>query len=424
MKRLKTIALIFSAIMVQVSLLTTSGIVSASNPQAELKMAPAPSIETEVVQVYVFERDDCGHCIDQRAFFAELSDRTDFVVVPYNLADEGISELFGEFATSEGLTKSTPITLIGNRVIQGFDKGDTTGVVMLDAIEDAKFQPSLNFEEFMVAGGSQGNITAVEGGVCDEEGCELEYEPYYVSLPFMDDPFDIKQYSLPVLSLVLGFIDGFNPCAMWVLVTFLLILVQVGDRKKMWQVAGLFMLAEALMYYLILNVWMYTWDFVGLDNIITPIVGLVAIGGGVFFLWEWKTSDGTCKVASVKQRSKTRDRIKRLVEAEMTLLTIFGIIGLALSVNIIEFACSIGIPQAFTKILDLNYLSFIEKQFYMFLYILMYMVDDVIVFGIALYSIEKIGLTQKYSKICNLIGGLLMLLLGAMLIFAPDWLVF
>ncbi len=417
MKHFKTLALVFSAIMLQISLLTTSGIVNAEVVKPESQ---------DIVHVQVFERGDCSHCVDQSEFLdKELATRDDFDVIKYDLADAANRELFNRFTTSENLTKSTPITLIGNRVIQGFDKADTTGRLILDAIEAAKSQPYRTFQEYLENGGSEEVVTKVENGVCDEgEECELEEdEPYYVSIPFVGS-VNIKEYSLPVLSLVLGFIDGFNPCAMWVLVTFLLILVQIGDRKRMWQIAGLFMIAEAVMYYLILNVWMYTWDFVGLDNVITPIVGLVAIGGGLFFLWEWKTSDGTCKVTNQKQRSKTRARVHRLVEAEMTLFTVLGIIGLALSVNIIEFACSIGIPQAFTKILDLNYLSMIEKQFYMFLYILMYMVDDVIVFGIALYSIEKIGITQKYSKACNLIGGLLMLFLGALLIFAPDWLVF
>jgi uncharacterized membrane protein len=84
----------------------------------------------------------------------------------------------------------------------------------------------------------------------------------------------------------------------------------------------------------------------------------------------------------------------------------------------------VGIPQAFTKILELNFLDFWARQMYMAIYILMYMVDDFIVFGIALYSFEKIGLTTKYAKMSNLIGGILMLILGAILLFKPELLVF
>ena len=107
-----------------------------------------------------------------------------------------------------------------------------------------------------------------------------------------------------------------------------------------------------------------------------------------------------------------------------TFASAIAIIGLALSVNIIEFACSVGIPQTFTKILDLNNLSNLVRQGYMFIYILMYMVDDFLVFGLALWSTEYIHMTHKYSRICNVIGGTLMIILGGILIFAPGILVF
>ena len=108
----------------------------------------------------------------------------------------------------------------------------------------------------------------------------------------------------------------------------------------------------------------------------------------------------------------------------MTLPTVVGIIAIALSVNVIEFACSIGIPQAFTKILEINALEFWVRQWYLFLYILAYMVDDFIVFGFALYGFDKIHQSQKYSKLSILVGGILMIFLGSILLVAPDILVF
>jgi cytochrome c biogenesis protein CcdA len=92
-----------------------------------------------------------------------------------------------------------------------------------------------------------------------------------VSIPFLGI-INLRDYSLLFLAVVLGFVDGFNPCAMWVLIMFVTILAQTGSRKKMFQVAGIFILAEAIMYYMILNVWYKAWDFVKLDNIVTPII--------------------------------------------------------------------------------------------------------------------------------------------------------
>jgi len=178
------------------------------------------------------------------------------------------------------------------------------------------------------------------------------------------------------------------------------------------------------MYSLILVVWFKTWDFVRLDTIITPLVGIVSIIGGIFFLKEWLKKELECRVTDYKQKKQIREKITALATNKFTLLSFFSILGIAFSVNVIEFACSIGIPQAFTKILELNRLSGLESGLYIAVYILFYMIDDLIVFGIALYSIDKLALTTKYSKLSNLIGGIVMLLLGLIMIFKPSIILF
>jgi cytochrome c biogenesis protein CcdA len=387
----------------------------------------AQTSEPQPVRIEIFSRPDCIHCQDQKAFLEELSQtRSDFIVTDYNIYQPANQQLWLQLTELENLSKVTPITLIGQTLVIGFGTPDTTGrqIETLINFYAGKPESQTTFSDYIIAGKKPVQLeTITTDGTCDDD-CAYPYEPFYVTIPLINQTIDVKQYSLPTLSIILGFIDGFNPCAMWVLVSFLIILVQVGDRRKMWTFAGLFIIAEALMYGLILTVWFSAWDFVSLDKYVTPIVGLMAIGGGIFFLYEWKTADGACKVTSLKQRAKTQSKIKSLTAKPLTIATALGIIGLALSVNIVEFACSIGIPQAFTKILELNGLSLLQSWWYIILYILFYMVDDLIVFGIALYSFEKIGLTTKYSRWSNLIGGLLMLLLGLLLIFKPQWLMF
>lgn len=375
------------------------------------------------VYVEVFEREDCQHCRDLKLFLSALQPKADpaFEVVYHDIRTEDGARAFEALTEKAHLSKATPIVLIGTRVIQGFDTPETTGTILLERIRGEVGQPYVGLDRYLaLETGTTGEVTT---GTCDEtEGCTLPAEePLLVRVPFLG-VLDVSRYSLPTLAAVLGLIDGFNPCAMWVLVTFVLVLVQLRSRERLLAVAGLFIVAETVMYYLILNVWFTTWDFVGLDRFVTPLVGLLSIGGAGFFLYEWYASDGTCKVVNLEERAKLSGRIKRLATEPFTWLTALGVITLAFSVNIIEFACSIGIPQAFTKILEMNALSWVGTQSLMLIYIIGYMVDDFLVFGLALWGAEKLHLTSRYSRWSNLIGGLLMLLLGLMLLFAPEWL--
>ncbi|MFH1012497.1 MAG: glutaredoxin [Candidatus Peregrinibacteria bacterium] len=391
-------------------------------------MAPhANAVVADPVRIEVFERKECTHCKDERAFLDDLQEeRGDLIVVYHDIAEKEHKEHFVQITELTKLPKVTPITLIGGMVLQGFDTAETTGKTIRKIIDSAKGEPQQTFEQIIDSGAPTKSLSS--GGTCEIEGdtsqCAVEGNEFWVNIPFVG-PVDVLRYSLPILSVILGFVDGFNPCAMWVLVMFLVILAEAGSRRRMLEMAGLFIFAEAVMYYLILNVWMTTWDFVGLDYIVTPLVGLVSVGAGNWFLYLFYKADTTCKVGSLEKKSKTAEKIKSYATAPMTLLVALGILGLAFSVNIIEFACSVGIPQTFTKILDLNYLSWASKQFYNFLYILMYMIDDFVVFAVALYSFNRIGLTtHKYTRASHLIGGAIMVILGFILLFSPTLLVF
>ncbi len=380
------------------------------------------TLNKEVI-IEMFTRDECKHCQAAKKFFKEfLSKNKDVKIVYHNLADKQEYNKWLELTTLKKISKITPIIYIPNTIIQGFDRPETTGKRIEFLVNKArKNKLSLSLDEYIKAG-AVGDVEGSAEYACDEK-CEVDNSGYLFSVPFFG-VIDLSKYSLPVISLILGLIDGFNPCAMWVLVTFLILLMHSGSRKKMWQMAGLFILAEAVMYYLILTVWFKTWDFIGLDRIVTPIIGLLAIGGGIFFLYEWRKAGNQCQIVDPRKQANIRDKIKLLIQREFNLITAIGIIGIAFSVNIIEFACSIGVPQAYTKILEMNKLGFVGTQFNMFLYILMYMLDDLIVFGIALYGIDKLHLANKYSKWSNLVGGILMIILGLILIFARDLLVF
>ncbi len=378
------------------------------------------------VTIYFFGRNDCAHCAEEKAFLAEYLPTVQGVTYEYfNVTEDDTAKaLYEKVLAKHELSHVTPVTVIGDMVLQGFDTKETTGETMKSAVARARASDIRSLDDHLARAPKQSD--SFKGAGCDENGTECgtltNPNMYMFNLPVIG-VVDFKSFSLVSLSAVLGTIDGFNPCAMWVLITFLVLLTQVGDRKKMIFVAGLFIVAEAIMYNLILNVWFTTWDFVGLDAVVTPLVGFLALGGGAFFLYRWhknRFKPLICDVSDLETQGKTIAKIQKIIEQPTTIITVLAVIAIAFSVNIIEFACSIGIPQAYTKILELNDLSFISRQFYILIYTLGYMVDDLIVFGLAIWGFSRLeSHGHKYSQLSLLIGGFLMLLLGAILIIDP-----
>ncbi len=386
----------------------------------------AQRYDTTVI-ISAFVRDDCKHCIALKAFLATLKKRygKKIDIRYHNIDVPQEYEKFSVITKKFGLSQGTPITLVGTTLFSGFDTAQTTGAFIEKLIKTSEVSTTFD----AILDGTAPPVTVasslVDAEVCDADptkGCDTD--AFVVRLPFIGTTISLATLPLPAVSLILGLVDGFNPCAMWVLIVFLTLLLQTGSKKRMWQYAGLFILAEAIMYWLILMAWFSTWDFIGLSRIVTPLVGFLALGSGLYFLKRFLVWKPVCSVTDASQQKTMAHRVEKLVKRPLTLATAGGIIMLAFSVNIFEFACSIGIPQAYTKILELNDLGFFATQFQMLLYIATYMIDDIVVFAAALYGAGHLSDTMKYNKWTTLVGAILMIVLGVIMIFVPELLVF
>ncbi len=411
--------------------ISVSSAFSIAPDTEQTKLEVSEKIEGSSAHIYFFGREGCGYCRAGKDFLDKYSaSEQDVFLVYYDVTkDKKAGELFENLIQANGLSRTVPYAFVGGEIISGFGGEETTGKQIIELVERARNGYDYDIKDYLnpedIANNSNGNTATTTTQATSSDVVLYDVNGLELRLPLIG-VVDVESVSLSSLSVILGLVDGFNPCALWVLMTFLLILMQIGDKKKMFYVAGLFIFAESIMYYLILNVWYKTWDFIALDQYITPLIGIFTVACGVYFLYKYrKTKDKlTCDVTSIEKQASIQNKIHKLVNSPMTLPTIIGIIAIALSVNVIEFACSIGIPQAFTKILEINVLEFWTRQWYLFLYILAYMVDDFIVFGFALYGFDKIHQSQKYSKLSILVGGILMIFLGSILLLAPDILIF
>ena len=131
-----------------------------------------------------------------------------------------------------------------------------------------------------------------------------------------------------------------------------------------------------------------------------------------------------CHVTDHRRRQKIIEWMKRVSQAAAWPAMLIGISILAISVNMIELVCTAGLPAVFTQILAFNEVPDLMRYWYSFLYILLYMIDDTIIFIIALVTLRASGMTTKYRRFTLIFGGILMYALGMLLIFAPEALTF
>lgn len=359
--------------------------------------APEKSAPDAETFIHFFYMPTCPHCREQHNFNNQLEEKYGIKIMEYDVTTTEGSTLFSRVCGEYVLMGQVPTTIVGGKVFVGFD--EETGNKIEEAVKEC-----------------------LDGGCEDamEEACTVK-ETFVVSLPLLGEK-DLREYSLPVLAIILGLIDGFNPCAMWVLIYMIALVINLKDRSRAWIIVGTFVAASGILYFLFMTAWLNAFLLIGYLKTVTIAVGLAALGGGILQLKEYIEKKGAieCKVGDVESKKKTMNKLNELLHAPLTIPTVLGIIALAFIVNSIEFACSAALPAIFTQLLALSKLSTLQHYLYIALYDIFFMIDDLIIFSLAVISINTMATNEKYMKICRIIGGVLMIAIGAMLLFAPQ----
>lgn len=232
-------------------------------------------------------------------------------------------------------------------------------------------------------------------------------------------------FSLPVLSVVIGLIDGFNPCAMWTLLFLISLLLGMKNKKRMWILGTTFIVASAFVYFLFLTAWLNFFLILGFVFWVRIAIGLIALGVGIYNLRDYYINrDAACKVIGGEKRKKAFDKLKNITHEKKFILALGGIILLAFAVNLVELVCSAGLPAIYTQILSISNLSPGQHYSYILIYIFFFMLDDLVVFAIAMITLHAVGIQSKYARLSRLVGGILMLIIGGLLLFKPEILMF
>lgn len=399
--------------------------------------------DEKVINIHLFYGNGCPHCAAEEEFLSDyLKDRTDVKLYKYEIwYDSHNQELLSKVQKEMGTTNKNgvPFTVIGKKTIVGYADGVTD-----EQIKDA-INYYLNNDYRDYAGEITGKVKKAEvkeDTIKDESKTEDKKENKIekaddtkdsdqtdenVTVPVLGK-INAKKVSLPILAVVLGFVDGFNPCAMWILIFLITMLFNMKDRKKMWILGLTFILTSGIVYLMFMLAWLNLATFISKIAFIRLLIAVIALVVGLINVYKYidslKKKDEGCDVVDKKDRKKIMEKIISITHEKKFIIALLGIMVLAASVNIIELMCSIGIPLLFTQILAMNNLSTFSYMIYMFIYIFFFLIDDIVIFVISMVTLKVTGLSTKYTKYSYLIGGIIMLIIGLLLIIKPELLMF
>lgn len=366
--------------------------------------------------IYFFWSYGCPHCEAEKLFLEKMEQKYDkleihsFEVSKIAENRDLLRKIGKELNTN---IAGVPFTLIGKQYFVGWHNEQTTGLAMEKAFQDVSGNGNPDIVSSF--------ITPITPDPMLEKPNNV---PEKIHLPFFGE-IEIKNFSLPVLTIIIAGMDGFNPCAMWVLLFLITLLLEMKNKKRMWILGTVFIMASAFVYFLFMSAWLNLFLFLGLIFWVRIIVGLVALGAGAYNLKEYFTNPaGACKITSGKKRQKVFEKLKIVIHKKQFHIALIGIIILAFAVNLVELICSAGLPAVYTQILTLTELAKWEYYLYLALYIFIFMLDDLFVFFVAMITLQITGVTAKYTRASHLFGGIIMLIIGILLIFKPEILMF
>ncbi len=362
--------------------------------------------------IYYFYGEECPHCKELKPFLDVLHKKYPEIIIKSfeTWHNKSNSELFVKMSAACG-TKvvGVPTFFIGHKPIIGFDSAEGKG---------------REIEEAVIKYIREGGVDLMQHIGQNLSSCPAKEEEGIINLPIFGS-VDTSKISLPLFTIIIGLLDGFNPCAMWVLLFLLALLVYTRSRKRMFIVGGTFILISGIVYYLFMTAWLNLFLIIGFLPYLRIIVGSFAVVFGLINVKElFFFKKGISLSIPESKKPKLFEKMRHVVRESNLLIALLSVTVLAFTVNSIELLCTAGFPTIYTKILTLNNLPIFSYYAYLLLYVIIYMIDDMLVFTIAVITLSSKKLTEKQGRWMKFIAGFMMLVLGLLLIFKPQILMF
>jgi hypothetical protein len=380
--------------------------------EAEIRPGPTEGGNGRVT-LHFFWSLRCPHCREALPFVESLErDHPWIRVEDYELTGSRANVArFVEMAKSVGeVARSVPAFFVCGRMLTGYDSPQGVGREVLEAARlcrDAATSPA-----------PEGSGGALAAQVDLVPGGGTGHGP--VRLPWLGE-LHAGDLSLPIFTLVIAGLDAFNPCAFFVLLFLLSLMVHARSRRRMLIVGGTFVLFSGLVYFLFMAAWLNLFLVVGGAPVVTLIAGVVAIAIGLLNTKDY-FRPGEGPSLSIPQRAKPGlfKRMRALLAADSMGTMLIGAVTLAMAANSYELLCTAGFPMVYTRLLTANELSGLQYYAYLALYNLIYVLPLAAIVTLFTATLGSRKLSERQGRLLKLVSGVMMLGLGAVMLVAPE----
>jgi uncharacterized membrane protein HdeD (DUF308 family)/glutaredoxin len=361
----------------------------------------------EAITVEVFVRPGCGRCQAAKDWLPALHARHPGLELALLdlAADAGARTLLADLVRRhKTAAASVPVFHLCDRLVVGFDRPETSGR-RIEAVIDPWSRPCPE---------KIGEPTSDATEPFPGEDC--------IDVPLFGR-VDPTALGMPLFTLAIGLVDGFNPCAMWVLLLLLSILVNVRDRWRMLAIAGTFVAVSGAAYFAFMAAWLNVFEWIGYLRPVQVALGLLAVGIGCVHVKDFFAFHRGVSL-SIPEAAKPGiyARIRGIVTAENLTAAIVGAFTLAVLVNVVELLCTAGLPALYTSVLARQGYSSVGRYGYLGLYIAAYMFDDALMVAGVVATMSRMRLEETGGRWLKLVSGLVILALGLVMLLRPEWL--
>lgn len=410
-------------------------------PSSGQVAAQTPEPEGFPVHIYLFWGEGCPHCARAKPFLESLDQKYPEVALHsfeiYNNQEN--YQLFIDMAEYHGFEISgVPTFIIGPYYLVGYSEElnqDIENVVLtcihegcLDAgagliTGDSAIQPPPVKEAAPPdsAPADPADIPSDPGSSWSPDSSTALAPSHQLKLPIIG-LVDLDQQSLTLSTALIAFVDGFNPCSLWVLSMLMALVLHTGSRRKVLFIGLIFLTVTAVIYALFIVGLFSVLSLVSFMGWAQVLVALVALFFALVnikdYFWY---KQGVSFTISDEQKPGIFQRMRRVLASSGSIWGLAGAtVVMASGVSLVEFSCTAGFPVLWTNLLVAQNVSGSQFGGLLLLYLIIYQIDELFIFGSMVITLKASRLEEKQGRILKLFGGVLMLALAIVMLINPS----